>query len=69
MIPNGRVRLVLEFDVDADPVSGVLIRGEGGTEVFTGWMALTRAIEAALEVGADHRPDGPLTGVPTGGRP
>jgi hypothetical protein len=69
MTPNGRLRLVLEFDPDADPVSGVLIRGDGGTEVFAGWMALTRAIEAALGAGSHHRPDGLPTGVPTGRRP
>jgi hypothetical protein len=48
LIPSPRVRLCLEFDLDADPVSGVLCAEDGGSEPFAGWMALTGTIELAL---------------------
>ncbi len=48
--------LTLEFDPDADTVSGRIRSGLGADERFCGWMALTRAIELAL-AGAEGRDD------------
>jgi hypothetical protein len=48
LIPSSRVRLCIEFDLDADPVSGILCDEQGGSEPFSGWMGLTGTIELAL---------------------
>jgi hypothetical protein len=41
-------RLHLEFDLDADPIAGSVLRpGQSVTE-FSGWMELARAIEVGL---------------------
>jgi hypothetical protein len=51
--------LSFEFDLDADPVSGVVLdgRGDGDGQPFCGWMALTREIENALDAGRRARDD------------
>ncbi|HEY4097627.1 MAG TPA: hypothetical protein VGM33_19035 [Baekduia sp.] len=49
--------LSFEFDLDADPVSGVVLDGRGDGQPFCGWMALTREIENALDAGRRARDD------------
>lgn len=46
--------LTIELDPHADPIAGVVRDGAGGGAAFVGWMALTRAIELAVE--AARRP-------------
>jgi hypothetical protein len=57
--------LTIEFDPNADPISGVLRDGAGGGARFVGWMALTRAIELAVEAArhasVQDSPEVPLT--------
>jgi hypothetical protein len=43
-----RLRLTLEFDVNTEPVSGIVRDGDGDGDGFSGWMDLTRTIELAL---------------------
>jgi hypothetical protein len=47
--------LTFELDLDADPVSGVVLDGTGEGRPFSGWMALTREIENALDAGRRAR--------------
>lgn len=55
-MPSDRARLTIVFDLQADPVAGVICDDAGGQDApFAGWMELTRAIECALE--AARRPD------------
>lgn len=51
MTDRAPARLILEFDVDADRITGTVRdeSGPGSGEPFAGWMALTQTIEAALE--------------------
>jgi hypothetical protein len=42
-------RLILDLDVDADPIAGTVNDGCGREQPFSGWMALTHIIELALE--------------------
>lgn len=50
-------RLTIDFDLQADPIAG-MVRDDGGHgRPFAGWMALTRAIERTLE--AARRPPSP----------
>jgi hypothetical protein len=61
-----RTRLTLELDVQANPVTGV-VHDSSGSEPFVGWIALTRAIELALERAASPTPGGtshPAAGLP-----
>jgi hypothetical protein len=60
MPSDDRARLTLEFDVDADPVAGVVRDAGGGGEPFVGWIALTRAIELALEAARLERVQPPV---------
>ncbi|MCW2954173.1 MAG: hypothetical protein JWQ48_3343 [Conexibacter sp.] len=53
-----RLRLTFEFDLDTDSVSGLLRGGAGDGEPFSGWMALTRAIELQLAAARSTRPAG-----------
>ena len=48
MVLGPRLLLTLEFDVNAEPLSGRLRGGGGDGEWFSGWMGLTRTIELAL---------------------
>jgi hypothetical protein len=57
-----RLLLTLEFDVNAEPVSGRVRDGDGAGEWFSGWMGLTRTIELAL---AGARRDGGATPAQT----
>ena len=49
MTRDAGLELTLEFHLSADPVAGVVRDRAGGGEPFSGWMALTRAIETALD--------------------
>lgn len=61
MSTDERLVLRLEVDLDAEPITGILAqRGHAGRP-FTGWLALTDAIESirGAEDGADDTyPDG-----------
>jgi hypothetical protein len=48
--------LTLELDAKANPVAGVVRDANGSGEPFVGWIALTRAIELALERAASPAP-------------
>ena len=49
-MPSDHARLTIVFDLQADPVAGVIGDDAGGQDApFAGWMELTRAIECALE--------------------
>jgi hypothetical protein len=43
-------RLTIDFDLRGNPIAGVVRDGHGHGEPFTGWMALTRTIERALDL-------------------
>ena len=48
-VPPDFARLSIVFDLQADPIAGV-VRDEAGCGLpFAGWMELTRAIERALD--------------------
>lgn len=49
MSPDTHTRLVLELDLAADPVRGIVHDAHGHAEPFSGWMALTRTIELGLD--------------------
>lgn len=49
MTTNAHARLILELDLVADPVAGVLHDSRGDGQPFRGWMALTRTIELSLD--------------------
>lgn len=55
--------LRLEVDRDADPITGTLSEGDRAGRRFTGWLALTDAIEAVREA---HVP--PANGHPAAER-
>jgi hypothetical protein len=61
------LRLVVEFDSTAEPVAGLVRREGRDAEAFTGWMALTRAIELLIHP-APSAPDrhqlGPTANLP-----
>jgi hypothetical protein len=42
-------RLTVDFDLQADPIAGVVHDDGGHGQPFAGWMALTRTIELALD--------------------
>lgn len=57
-------RLTIEFDLQADPIVGVVHADGGRGEPFAGWMALTRVIERTLDAARGARqdiPDAPRT--------
>jgi hypothetical protein len=49
-VPSDRARLTIVFDLQADPIAGVVCddAGDHGAP-FAGWMEFTRAIECALD--------------------
>lgn len=55
MTSNVRTRLVLDIDLDTEPISGVVVDDDHDGEAFSGWIALTRTIEAALYAGRQAR--------------
>jgi hypothetical protein len=42
-------RLTIDFDLQADPIAGVVHDDGGHGQPFAGWMALTRTIELTLD--------------------
>jgi hypothetical protein len=42
-------RLTIDFDLQAEPIAGVVQGDDGHGQPFAGWMALTRAIELTLD--------------------
>lgn len=42
------VKIILEIDRAADPITGRLQRKDGPIAEFTGWLELTQALEAAM---------------------
>ena len=49
MTVPSRVRLVLDFDLSTDPISGVVVDNDRDGQPFYGWMALTQTIELTLD--------------------
>lgn len=49
MSSDTHTRLVLELDLAADPVRGIVHDARGDARPFSGWMALTRTIELSLD--------------------
>jgi predicted metalloprotease len=48
-VPSDHARLTIVFDLQADPIAGVICDdADGQGAPFAGWMELTRAIECAL---------------------
>lgn len=46
---DSHARLILELDLAAEPVAGVVHDAKGEGQPFAGWMALTRTIELSLD--------------------
>jgi hypothetical protein len=46
-MPPATIRLVIELDPAAEPISGMLTRDDGQITAFQGWLALTEALEAS----------------------
>jgi hypothetical protein len=59
VLPHSRCRLILELDLDAEPIGGVLVDDRGQGQPFSGWMALTRTIELGLGAARGSRASGP----------
>ncbi len=56
-MPPEHARLTIVFDLQADPVAGLICDDANGPGAqFAGWMELTRAIERALAA-ARHAAD------------
>jgi hypothetical protein len=49
-------RLILEIDLAANPVAGHVVDRLGIGHPFSGWMALTRTIELALDAARQFAP-------------
>ena len=59
MIPATQIRLILDIDLAADPIGGLVRDVDGGTaEPFAGWIALTRTIELSLDGARRRLPSG-----------
>jgi hypothetical protein len=59
VIPATQIRLILDIDLAADPIGGVVRDVDGGTaEPFAGWIALTRTIELSLDGARRRLPSG-----------
>jgi hypothetical protein len=49
-VPPDHTQLTIVFDLQADPIAGVVCDDAGDAGVpFAGWMEFTRAIERALD--------------------
>jgi hypothetical protein len=71
-VPPDYARLTIVFDLQADPIAGVVCDDAGDSGVpFAGWMEFTRAVERALN--AARRAPGAASqldaGVPPGAPP
>jgi hypothetical protein len=56
MPPVAHTRLILDFDLAANPVTGNVVDGSGRGHPFAGWMALTRTIELTLDAARQANP-------------
>jgi hypothetical protein len=57
--PGTHIRLILDLDLAADPIGGVVRDADGAAaEPFAGWIALTRTIELSLDGARRHLPSG-----------
>jgi hypothetical protein len=52
------VRMTLEIERDADPISGHVTGPQGQEREFCGWTALAATIDTALEMDIDRDPRG-----------
>jgi hypothetical protein len=50
------LRLQLELEDDGDPITGRLLVANSDSVVFTGWLELMAAIEAARAAGSECGP-------------
>jgi hypothetical protein len=61
-------RLTIDFDLQAEPIAGVVYDDGGHGEPFAGWMTLTRTIERTLDdarrAGQDIPADAPSAPSP-----
>jgi hypothetical protein len=55
-VPPDHARLSIVFDLQADPIAGVVCDIAGHGQPFAGWMELTRAIERALDAARRAEP-------------
>jgi hypothetical protein len=65
-VPPDHARLTIIFDLQAEPIAGIVGDEAGHGEPFAGWMELTRAIERGLRAarqptGASLPPQPPLS--------
>jgi hypothetical protein len=56
MPPTGHTRVILELELAADPIAGNVVDRLGRGHPFSGWMALTRTIELALDAARQATP-------------
>ena len=54
-VPPDHARLTIVFDLQADPIAGVVCDDGDRGGPFAGWMELTRAIERALDAARQAR--------------
>jgi hypothetical protein len=47
--PTTHIRLILDIDLVADPIGGVVRDADGDAKPFAGWISLTRTIELSLD--------------------
>jgi hypothetical protein len=47
--PATHIRLILDIDLAAKPIGGIVRDAEGDAKPFAGWMSLTRTIELSLD--------------------
>jgi hypothetical protein len=59
MQSESRLCLTFEFDLAAEPVSGIVRDGLGDDVSFCGWMALAHTIELALAAARSSHSDHP----------
>lgn len=48
MAATDRIRVILDVEPDADPITGVAMGSDGTSRAFCGWTALADAVAAAL---------------------
>ncbi len=48
MAATDRIRVTLDVEPDADPITGVAVGADGTPRSFCGWTALADAVAAAL---------------------
>jgi hypothetical protein len=48
-------RVCVDVDLSAEPMAGFVHAGDGRSERFCGWLALTRAIEETVDAARNAR--------------